>query len=40
MSTQQVLSIVIALAVVLGWGLYLLANVRRAKPEVGASSSR
>lgn len=36
MSTQQVIAIVIALAVVAGWGLYLLANVRRAKPEVGA----
>lgn len=36
MSTQQVLAIVLALVIVLGWGLYLLANVRRAKPEVGA----
>ncbi|HVL02861.1 MAG TPA: c-type cytochrome [Acidimicrobiales bacterium] len=36
MSTQQVLATVLALVIVIGWGLYLLANVRRAKPEVGA----
>lgn len=36
MSTQQTIAIVIALAVVVGWALYLLANIRRAKPEVGA----
>ncbi|HWH35709.1 MAG TPA: cytochrome c [Acidimicrobiales bacterium] len=36
MSTQQAIAVAIALAIVAGWGLYLLANVRRAKPEVGA----
>ncbi len=35
-SLQQSIGIVVALVVVAGWGLYLLANVRRAKPEVGA----
>ncbi len=35
-STQQAVGIVIGLAVVVGWALYLLANVRRVKPEVGS----
>ncbi len=35
-SLQQSIGIVVALVVVVGWGLYLAANVRRAKPEVGA----
>lgn len=35
-STQQAVGIVVGLAVVVGWLLYLLANVRRAKPEVGS----
>ena len=35
-TVQQSIAIVVALAIVVGWGLYLLANVRRAKPEVGS----
>ncbi len=35
-TAQQKIAIVVALAIVVGWGLYLLANVRRAKPEVGS----
>ena len=35
-TAQQAVGIVIALVTVLGWGLYLLANSRRAKPEVGS----
>ncbi|MGI9121050.1 MAG: cytochrome c [Acidimicrobiales bacterium] len=35
-STQQTIGIVVALLVVVGWALYLAANVRRAKPEVGS----
>ena len=35
-STQQSIGIVVALLVVAGWVLYIMANVRRAKPEVGA----
>ncbi|MGH9183171.1 MAG: c-type cytochrome [Acidimicrobiales bacterium] len=35
-TTEQTIGIVVAVAVVVGWGLYLAANVRRAKPEVGS----
>ncbi len=35
-STQQVIGIVVAIVVVAAWVLYLLANVRRSKPEVGS----
>ncbi len=35
-SLQQTIGIIVALVVVVGWGLYLAANVRRAKPEIGA----
>lgn len=35
-TAQQTIAIVMALVIVAGWGLYLLANVRRAKPEVGS----
>lgn len=36
MTAQQAVGIVLALLVVVGWLLYLLANSRRAKPEVGS----
>ena len=35
-TAQQAVGIVLALVVVLGWGLYLLANARKARPEVGS----
>ncbi len=35
-STQQTIAVVVALAVVLGWLVYLLANIRSSRPEVGA----
>ena len=37
-TAQQAVGIVLALLAVVAWGLYLLANSRRAKPEVGAES--
>jgi mono/diheme cytochrome c family protein len=36
LSAQQVIGIVIALALAIGWGLYLLTNMRRARAEVGS----
>ena len=35
-TAQQAVGIVLALLVVLAWGLWLLANARRARPEVGS----
>ena len=35
-TAQQAVGIVLALLVVLGWALYLLANSRRSRPEVGS----
>ena len=34
--TQQAIGIVVAILIVLGWVLYLFANSRRTKPEVGS----
>jgi mono/diheme cytochrome c family protein len=35
-STQQTIGIVLGVAIALGWLLYLVANVRRARPELGS----
>ncbi len=35
-STQQTIAIVVAVAVVLGWIVYLAINIRSARPEIGA----
>ncbi|MBW3575478.1 MAG: cytochrome c [Actinobacteria bacterium] len=35
-TVQQSIAILVAVAIVVGWGLYLLANLRRAKPEIGS----
>lgn len=36
MTTQQSFAIVVALLVTVGWVLYLIANIRKAKPEIGS----
>jgi hypothetical protein len=38
-TAQQSFGIVVALLVTVGWILYLVANVKKAKPEIGSSWS-